>query len=334
MRKVVVSFGELLWDLLPAGPELGGAPSNFAYRMHGLGNDAIIVSRVGDDELGHRAIDSLHANGLCTDFIQIDSAHPTGTVDVSVSASGEPQFHIRPSVAYDFIEFTPALAQLATRTDCICFGTLVQRSCAARAALASFLAAAPSARKVLDINLRPECYSTATVVWSLQHSDILKLNDREVMELAAILDIPRLDRELSADDQIAYPPQIIASRFGLEACVVTRGAQGALAFHFEDLRRGREHIHTTIVASSPGIPIAVRDTCGSGDAFAAGFMHKYLHGAPLQECTDFGNALGAAVAETRGGTTPLALSQIDAMLNRLKAVPRVLPPSSPTTPEN
>src|SRR5689334_8465905 len=109
MPKVVVSFGELLWDLLPTGHELGGAPSNFAYRMHSLGQEALIVSRVGNDELGRQAVEKLRANGLNANFIQIALDRPTGTVDVTVSPAGEPDFSIVPNVAYDFIEFTPEL---------------------------------------------------------------------------------------------------------------------------------------------------------------------------------------------------------------------------------
>src|SRR5688572_25641598 len=147
MSKRVVCFGELLCDLLPSGPELGGAPSNFAYRMHSLGREAIIVSRVGNDDLGRRALSILREKGLNTDYIQIDPTRPTGTVNVMVSPKGEPDFEIVPNVAYDLIEFTPELESLAARAECVCFGTLIQRNEQSRRTLYRFLDAAPSAGK-------------------------------------------------------------------------------------------------------------------------------------------------------------------------------------------
>jgi fructokinase len=312
----VVCFGELLWDLMPDGAELGGAPSNFAYRMRSLGHETVIVSRVGDDESGRRAIALLKEKGVGTDFIQMDTKLPTGTVKVQVNERGEPDFEIVREVAYDGIELTQQVEALAATANCVCFGTLAQRSERSRKSLYRLLDAATSAKKVLDINLRKSCYTLETIQESLRRTDILKLNSDEVVEVAGLLEIPKLDREMSALDELGYFAQSIAGRFSLEACVVTRGGEGSLAFKFEERHEGREHIHHTMMCSSPGFSVSVQDTCGSGDAFTAGFMHQYLAGASLEKCCSYGNALGALVAQTKGGMTPVSVDQIEEFLMR------------------
>ena len=314
MSKVVVSFGELLWDLLPGGAELGGAPSNFGYRMNTFGHEAIIVSRVGDDELGRSALEMLRSKGLNTEYIQVDSRHPTGTVDVNVSASGEPDFKIVPNVAYDFIEFTPALEKLAAGADCVCFGTLIQRSEGSRVALYRFLDAARSAKKVLDLNLRRNCYNTETIKESLRRADILKLNESELIELASLLQIESVDPIANLNDQVAFFAQMIAGKFDLEVCIVTRGGEGSLALKFAHADEGSRHTHTTTIVPHPAYLVTVQDTCGSGDAFTAAFIHQYLDGKGIEVCSAYGNALGALVAQRRGGMAPVTKNEIEEMI--------------------
>ena len=312
MSKLVVSFGELLWDLLPSGPELGGAPSNFAYRMHSLGREAIIVSRVGNDDLGRRALGVLRKKGLNTDYIQIDPTRPTGTVNVTVSPKGEPDFNIVPNVAYDFIEFTPELEGLATRAECVCFGTLIQRSEKSRGTLYRFLDMAPSAKKVLDLNLRKNCYTSDTIQESLRRADILKLNSNELVELAGLLQVEKLDPPQDPANELGYFGQMVAHQFDLELCIVTCGADGSLAMKFDEASEG--HDHFTTMAPHPSFPVTVQDTCGSGDAFTAAFMHQYLDGKSIEVCSAYGNALGALVAARSGGMAPVSINEIERLI--------------------
>ncbi len=309
---MVVSFGELLWDLLPGGAELGGAPSNFAYRMHHLGRKAVIVSRVGNDELGQRALATLREKGLNTEFIQIDSNSPTGTVNVTVSATGEPDFEIVPQVAYDFIQFTPKLQQLAAQAECVCFGTLIQRSEQSRTTLYQFLDAARSAKKVLDLNLRKNCYTVETIRESLLRADILKLNETELVNLSSLLRLeePELEKNETRADALRYLAIELGRIFELELCIVTRGPEGSLAVKFEHICEQTGVTHTAQAIEHPSFEVSVQDTCGSGDAFTAAFIHQYLEGEPIHQCSGWGNALGALVAARRGGMALVPTSEI------------------------
>ena len=312
MSKLVVSFGELLWDLLPGGPELGGAPSNFAYRMHSLGREAVIVSRVGNDDLGRLALSMLREKGLNTDYIQIDPTRPTGTVNVMVNPKGEPDFEIVPNVAYDFIEFTPEFEGLAARAECVCFGTLIQRNEQSRGTLDRFLDAAPSAKKVLDLNLRKNCYNFDTIHESLRRADVLKLNSTELVELAGLLQVEKLVPRQDPANELGYFGQMVAHRFNLELCIVTRGAEGSLAMKFDEASGG--HDHFTTMAPHRSFPVTVQDTCGSGDAFTAAFMHQYLDGKSIDVCSAYGNALGALVAARPGGMAPVSINEIEQLI--------------------
>jgi fructokinase len=302
---------------LPDGPELGGAPSNFAYRMHSLGREATIVSRVGNDELGKRALAALREKGLTTDSIQIDPVRPTGMVNVKVSAAGEPAFEIVPDVAYDFIEFTPDLERLAASAECVCFGTLIQRSERSRETLHRFLDPARSAKKVLDLNLRKDCYSVETVRESLVRADILKLNESELLTLADLLHLDKeeLEGNETEVDQLRFFAADLARIYELELCIVTRGAAGSLVVkvdHDSDARGSRHIMHAV---AHPTFSVDVQDTCGSGDAFTAAFIDQYLRRAPLDICSAWGNALGALVAARRGGMVPVSKEEIQRLLN-------------------
>jgi len=279
MSKTVVAFGELLWDIFPTGAVLGGAPANFAYRINTLGHKGHLVTRLGRDDLGRRAAESLRANGLSPDHVQWDDTHPTGTVHITLAPDGSPNFVITPNVAFDHIESTPTLRALAAKADCICFGTLIQRSPKSRATLYELLAAS-KALKVLDLNLRKDCYSQETIAASLEHANILKLNESEAQLLST------LPPDRFAPDAV--------QRWNLEACVITLGERGAIAAN-----RAGEHVQVS------GQKIKVIDTCGSGDAFTGGFIHSHLNGRSLLESCQFGNTLGAAVAQTRGATAPV-----------------------------
>lgn len=295
MRKTVLSFGETLWDLLPTGPVLGGAPCNFACRVQSLGDRGLVVTRLGRDDWGRQAAEILEQLGAETEFAQWDDQHPTGTVHVTLNEQGSPDFSIIPDVAYDYIEPTAGLLTLAAAADCFCFGTLIQRSPANRMTLRQLLEAATGALKVLDINLRKNCYSEETIRESLEWADVLKLNEDEARHLGQMLRIP-------ADPLPDFCDAMIG-RWKLQCCLVTLGERGAFAVAADGVQ-----------VYSPGFQVVLKDTCGSGDAFTAGFTHKLLRRHALQDCCEFGNALGALVAMQSGATASVSMEDIQRFL--------------------
>jgi fructokinase len=283
-KKTVLAFGETLWDLLPSGPALGGAPCNVAYRVNATGGRGRIATRLGTDDLGRRAAESLARLGLETDLVQWDAEKPTGTVPVTVDAQGVPDFEIRPDVAYDRIEAAPALLEAARTADAVVYGTLVQRTAGSRETLGRLLEAAGQAVKFCDLNLRKGCYTRDTVGDALKRADILKLNEGEARELAGMFGIPgQTGRVLIGQ---------LAKGAGLDAVVITLGAKGVVA------QKGDQWLY------APAFEAEVVDTCGSGDAFSAGFLRAWLEGWPLPQCCRWGNAFGAIVAGQAGATAP------------------------------
>jgi len=291
--KTILAVGEVLWDLLPDGKRLGGAVFNFAYRADSLGDRSLVVSRLGADDLGDEAFETITRFDLDTTLLQRDVAHPTGTVQVQFDANGIPDYFIVPDVAYDSIVSTDALSEALAQADCLCFGTLVQRSAVTREMLYGLLEEATDCLKVLDINLRKDCYSRETVEHSLGHADLLKLNDDEVRTLDEMLDI-------SNGDSVGFC-ETIMDRYPIEHCLVTFGDQGALV-----CSRDGQRVY------EPGCQVEVVDTLGSGDAFTAGFVHRYLRGSSVRDACRFGNLLGALVATQVGGTEPVSYEAIAA----------------------
>jgi len=295
MPKTVLAFGEVLWDLLPDRRILGGAPFNFAYRVNCLGETGIMASRLGTDELGRQAMQKMQALGMDTSHIQWDRDHPTGTVKVSFDDDNNPDYVIIPHVAYDFTEATDDLQAVAGLADCLCFGTLAQREPAARQALAKLVECAPQAVKLLDINFRKKCYTVETVTDSLEKADILKLNEDEAGQLGKMLAMDA--------DRIDVIAQGLVDRYKLACCVVTLAARGALIVSADG---GKTY--------SPGYKVELVDSLGSGDAFTAGFITKYLNGATAAECVEYGNVLGAIVATQKGATAPITRDDVSSFL--------------------
>lgn len=291
--STVIAFGEVLWDLLPDGPVLGGAPFNFANRIAGFGHDAFMISAVGHDARGDEALDRIRQLGLPTTYIQQHREYPTGTVHVTLNDE-HPDYEIVRDVAYDHIAFTEPLEALARQTDCISFGTLAQREPESRATLHTLLDRiddAGRAIKLLDINLRKACYTPESIKASLQRADLLKLNDDEAREIATMLDfaattLPEIGEQLIQD-------------WALQHIVITLGAHGALGVS-----------HDGHVVYEPGYAIDLVDPVGSGDAFSAGFIDRLLAGRPIHEAVALGSVLGALVATQRGATQPLSSEQI------------------------
>ena len=295
MGFTVVSFGEALWDLLPTGPVLGGAPLNFAYRMNSLGHRSIIVSRLGADNLGKKARRQIVSLGMDDTCLQWDDVYPTGTVKIYFDRNKNPDYTIIDKVAYDHIEFSDTLETIVKSADCLCFGTLAQRNIDSRQSLQNMFSKFSGRFALLDINLRKNCYSAKTLKTSLEQANVLKLNDEE---LAVLVDILGLWGH-SIPDQVEHLLDIT----GLVYCVVTLGERGAFA-----LSRGGEKVY------SPGFHINLVDPCGSGDGFAAGFIHALLNKESLTQACRIGNALGALVAQQEGATQPISFQEIMAFM--------------------
>jgi fructokinase len=290
--REIAAVGELLWDILPSGAVLGGAPANFAYRVHSLGGKVSLISRLGSDDYGKRARDEISARGVNTSLIQADPKLPTGTVDVFLTSDGLPTYTINKNVAYDNLEATQQALEAARSAGLVCFGSLIQRAPNAQRSLRQMLQAAEGAVKLLDVNLRRDCYGPETVSESLKACDILKLNNTEAVELNQMFD-------LKASDLCDFCARII-ERFQLSACVVTLGGKGVLGFSASGEK-----------AFSPGYKVTVIDTIGSGDSFTAGFSLALLDGQPLYKCCELGNKLGALVAGRKGGMAELRQAEIE-----------------------
>jgi fructokinase len=290
-----VAFGEVLWDLLPSGRVLGGAPFNFAYRVASLGDRGVMVSRLGDDELGREAFAALRALGMDTRCVQRDSRHSTGTVPVRLDEAGTPVFTIVQDVAYDHIEPSAEADAAVAEADCFCFGTLIQRSPDSARTLHELLGRFRGRLRLLDLNLRRDCWTAETIRSSIERADILKLNDGEAETVAARYGLERLP--------LAAFPAALLAKTPLSHVVVTLGPLGAFAAS----RNGD-------AAYDAAFDVSVVDTVGSGDAFTAGFAHGLLAGWPLARSIRYGNALGACVAAQRGATAPVAPLDVERLL--------------------
>lgn len=288
MSFKVIGVGEVLWDLLPAGKQLGGAPANFAYHAHALGAEARVVSRVGNDPLGHEILDRLQALGLTTDGVGVDLAAPTGTVSVELAADGQPRFTIHENVAWDRLVADEKSLAFAVHADAVCFGSLAQRSEPSRGSIRKLVAATPTAAlRVFDINLRQQFYSREIVEESLRLANVLKLNDTELPVLAAMFGLGGGVRE-----QLAA----LAERFALRAVALTRGAHGSVL-----LAGGAWSEHS-------GLTVKVVDSVGAGDAFTAAMTLGLLVGRPLDDINRHANEVAAYVCSQPGATPVLPAS--------------------------
>ena len=289
---LILGIGELLWDILPEGARLGGAPSNFTVMAGRLGNHAAILSRIGRDDLGRQAIDRLNPMPIDTSCLEVDLVHETGQVTVDF-IEGQPHYTIHHPSAWDFLELSDEWVRLAERADAICFGSLAQRSRVSRQTIQT-LAAQTSAAciRVFDVNLRPPFYSGEVIQESLELATVLKLSDEELPQVLNLLGLPADDEpekerlRLGADRLLGEFPT-------LEMVAVTRGAQGSLLVRRE---AWSEH---------PGFPVKVVDRIGAGDAFTAALTHYMLRGADLATLNEAGNRWGSWVASQSGAMPAL-----------------------------
>lgn len=297
MKKTILSFGEILWDLLPDHTALGGAPFNFVYRVNSLGDTGLMVSRLGKDNLGRQAIDKVSSLGMDTGFLQIDDHLPTGTVKVSFDKNNNPDYLIVPDVAYDEIELTEPLLEAAKNADCLCFGTLVQRSPKTRKTLEQIIDAGQKCIKLLDINLRKNCYSPQTVSSSLEKADILKLNAHEILEVSQMVGI--------SNNPVPQLCTDIIKKYHLNYCVVTLDNKGAFAV---------SNLGQKVYV--PGYKVNLIDSLGAGDAFTAGFIHSLVRDRTLTDACELGNILGAIVCTQKSGTVPISWQDIEEFRNK------------------
>jgi fructokinase len=324
LSSPVVAIGELLWDLLPSGARLGGTTTNFAVFSARLGQSAALVSRLGNDQLGNSARQLLQQvaqdplpsgapASLSLAHIQTGDDLPTGTVAVVLRADGAPRYEIAEPVAWDCITLSPELLDLARHATVICFGTLAQREEVSRETIRGFIAAAgPQCVRVCDLNLRSPFCTADVLRWCLAHTDILKVSDEELPEVARLLNQPALAAgfpltDPATTDQLADASASallhVASQCRLVA--ITLGAHGSFL-------ADRTHTHR-----HPGFPTHVVDTVGAGDAFTAGLIHAFLADASLAQMSEVANLCGSFVASQPGASpqlTPPILARIHAAL--------------------
>jgi fructokinase len=283
--SVAVGLGEVLWDLLPQGKQLGGAPANFAYMATLLGHQGVVASSAGRDALGDELRQKLSALGLDASFLQLDPAHATGTVKVHLDAEGQPTYEITEGVAWDFLEWTPSWRELAAIAGVICFGTLAQRSPQSRATIQEFLAAAPKASlRIFDVNLRQQFFSADVLAESLRLANVAKLNDQELSAVMRELGLSFDGEESSAER--------LRRIFGLKLVCVTLGNKGSLL------------VSESGCDEHPGFPVRAVDSVGAGDAFTAALAHHLLKESSLQTTNEAANRMGAWVASQSGATPP------------------------------
>lgn len=299
----------MLWDLLPQGRQLGGAPANFAVMSARLGGHASVLSRIGSDQLGRDAVDTLKSFPIDLGHLQIDDSHPTGSVSVTF-VEGQPSYTIAEPVAWDMLEFTPDWQEFAAQVDAVCFGSLAQRNEKSQSTIQSFLAATrPECVRVFDVNLRTPFYSRAVLQNSLERATILKMNDEEVPRVLSLLDLRQDEtHHPPSPEELVSAANLLLDEFPLQLVCITRGGHGSVL-----VSERETHFH-------PGVPATVADTIGAGDAFTAALTHYYLQGAPLPTLNEAGNRWGSWVASQSGAMPPLSEAVASSLRDQIALV--------------
>lgn len=285
MSFSVVGIGEVLWDLLPSGPQLGGAPTNFAWHAHALGAKAQVISRVGKDERGEEIRRRLVQMGLSEQHIQTDEIRATGTVTVELSSRGVPEYIIHEGVAWDHIAVTEEALDLVRSADAVCFGSLAQRESVSRQSIQTLLSSARrEAWRIFDINLRQHYFSREVIESSLKLANVLKLNDAE---------LPVVAKLFGAAGDIKSQIELLARKFDLRVVALTWGAEGS--WLYMDGRWSEQ-------GSSK---VEVIDTIGAGDSFTAALCLGLLRGMELDRINAAANEIAAFVCGDAGATPVL-----------------------------
>ncbi len=318
---LILGIGELLWDVLPDGVRLGGAPANFAVMAGRLGNHAAILSRIGRDQLGRDAIDGLDPMPVDASFLEVDAAHETGRVTVDF-VGNEPHYTIHQPAAWDFFDLSDEWVQLAARADALCFGSLAQRSLQSRQTIQSLAAqSSASCIRIFDVNLRAPFYSAEVLEESLELATVVKMNEAELPVVLDLLDIALLDLErldpaplelairepacdgphLSSEELRQGAEDLLQMYPTLELVALTRGSHGSLLVNRD---AWDEH---------PGFPVKLADGIGAGDAFTAAIAHYLLRGANLPTLNEAGNRWGGWMASQSGAMPALPDAVRDAI---------------------
>ena len=290
MNHIVVGMGEALWDVLPEGKKLGGAPANFAYHVSQFGLDSRVVSAVGNDKLGTEILDSFRDKGL-NGMVEVEP-YPTGTVQVTLDDAGVPCYEIKEGVEWDNIPYTVSLDGLARQTRAVCFGSLAQRSVVSRETINRFLDTMPDGEgqlKIFDINLRQNFYTKEVLCQSMRKCNVLKINDEELVTISRMFGYPGIDLQDKC--------WILLGKYDLKMLILTCGVNGSYVF-----TPGRVYFQET-----PKVKVA--DTVGAGDSFTAAFVSAILKGAPVEDAHRLAVCTSAYVC-TQNGAMPLLPAEL------------------------
>lgn len=292
MKNIVVGMGEALWDILPEGKKIGGAPANFAYHVSQFGLPSCVVSAVGNDSLGKEIVDNLTSKGLNHHINEVP--YPTGTVQVEIDQAGIPQYDIKENVAWDNIPYTASLRELAQNARAFCFGSLAQRNVVSRETIQSYLDAMPQTDDTLvvfDVNLRQGFYSKEILCTSMQRCNILKINDEELVTVSRMFGYPGIDLQDKC--------WILLGKYNLRMLILTCGINGSYVF-----TPGH-------VSFQPTPSVEVADTVGAGDSFTAAFIASLLRGKSVAEAHKVAVETSAFVC-TKNGAMPILPPEITA----------------------
>lgn len=285
MKDTVVGMGEALWDVLPEGKKIGGAPANFAYHVSQFGLPSCVVSAVGSDPLGQEIIENFTSKGL--NHLIEEVPYPTGTVQVEIDQAGIPQYEIKENVAWDNIPYTARLEALAQRTRAVCFGSLAQRNVVSRQTINRFLDAMnhdDETLVVFDVNLRQGFYNKEILCESMQRCNILKINDEELVTVSRMFGYPGIDLQDKC--------WILLGKYNLKMLILTCGINGSYIFTSGNM----SYLSTPVVE--------VADTVGAGDSFSATFASSIIKGLSVGEAHRRAVEVSAFVC-TQHGATPV-----------------------------
>ncbi len=281
MNEIVVGMGEALWDVLPEGKKIGGAPANFAYHVSQFGLPSCVVSAIGDDALGKEIIENFTSKGL--DQLIAEVPYPTGTVQVEIDQTGIPLYDIKGNVAWDNIPYTEHLDALAKRTKAVCFGSLAQRNVVSRETINHFLDTMPKdddSLIVFDVNLRQGFYNKEILCKSMQNCNILKINDEELITVSRMFGYPGIDLQDKC--------WILLGKYNLKMLILTCGINGSYVFTPGN------------VSFQPTPKVEVADTVGAGDSFTAAFIASILKGKSVTEAHTIAVKTSAFVCTQKG----------------------------------
>lgn len=285
MKQSVIGIGEALFDVLPEGKKLGGAPANFAYHVSQFGIESCAVSAKGDDELGKELIAELDVHHLNYQIETVD--YPTGTVQVSLDANGIPAYDIKEGAAWDNMPFTPALEEKAKNCTAVCFGSLAQRSEVSRNTIHRFLDTMPDEEgryKVFDINLRQGFFTKEIITESIRRCNILKINDEELITISRLFGYPGIDLQNKC--------WLLLGKYNLKMLILTCGVNGSYVFTPGEVS----------FIETPKVEVA--DTVGAGDSFTGAFVASILRGKSVREAHELAVKVSAYVC-TQNGAMPV-----------------------------